>query len=147
MRSRAWSKVRQSYLESRSLLWRDFLFYLYPMEILIQNLIEQKQHFVCKRTNEELLLIPLKDNVADFNQYLVLNEVGAFIWEQLHPESTAEELKTAISAAFDAPDSQIDSDLAQFINELDRYTSIQWQVLEAYLAAWLRRFWKMFKFG
>jgi hypothetical protein len=95
------------------------------MDTRISALYQRKNDFVCKRTNEELLLIPLKDNVADFNQYLVLNEVGAFIWDQLHPESTAEELKTAISAAFDAPESQIDSDLAQFINELDRYTSVQ----------------------
>lgn len=98
------------------------MFYLYPMEILIQNLIEQKQHFVCKRTNEELLLIPLKDNVADFNQYLVLNEVGAFIWEQLGPGISINELRKLISNEFEAPEAQIETDLLKFINELLQYT-------------------------
>ena len=44
------------------------------MNTLLQEINQRKPHFVCKNTGHELLLIPLKDNVADFNQYLVLNE-------------------------------------------------------------------------
>jgi hypothetical protein len=69
----------------------------------LKQISSQKSNFVCKHTGDELLLIPLKNNVADFNQYLVLNELGAFIWEQIDESSTFEILREAIYKEFDAP--------------------------------------------
>lgn len=86
------------------------------------HIAAQKSNFVCKHTGDELLLIPLKNNVADFNQYLVLNELGAFIWEQIDESSSFEILREAIYKEFDAPQQQIEHDLAKFIPELYLYT-------------------------
>lgn len=88
----------------------------------LKHIADQKSNFVCKHTGDELLLIPLKDNVADFNQYLVLNELGAFIWEQIDEDCTLEALQDAIFNEFDAPLAQIEQDLAKFIPELHQYT-------------------------
>ncbi|MFN5679592.1 MAG: PqqD family protein, partial [Flavobacteriia bacterium] len=92
------------------------------MNLLIQEINQRKPHFVCKNTGHELLLIPLKDNVADFNQYLVLNELGAFVWEQIDGDCSWEALQAAIFNEFDAPLAQIAQDLAKFIPELHQYT-------------------------
>lgn len=88
----------------------------------LKHIASQKTNFVCKHTGDELLLIPLKDNVADFNQYLVLNELGAFIWEQIDEDCSLEALQDAIFNEFDAPLAQIELDLAQFIPKLHQYT-------------------------
>ena len=92
------------------------------MNTLLQEINQRKPHFVCKNTGHELLLIPLKDNVADFNQYLVLNELGAFVWEQINEDCSLEALHDAIFNEFDAPLAQIEQDLAKFIPELHQYT-------------------------
>jgi hypothetical protein len=89
---------------------------------MFKDICKTKSNFVCKPTGEELLLIPLKDNVADFNQYLVLNELGAFIWEQIDEDCSLEALQDAIFNEFDAPLAQIEQDLAKFIPELHQYT-------------------------
>lgn len=92
------------------------------MNLLLKEISTHKLNFVCKPTGEELLLIPLKDNVADFNQYLVLNELGAFIWEALHPELTLEALQQQIMAAFEVTPEVLSIDLELFIPEIHRFT-------------------------
>jgi hypothetical protein len=95
------------------------------MNALLQSIYSQKKHFVCKHAGEELLLIPLKDNVADFNQYLVLNELGAFIWDTIDSNTTAALLHEQISAEFEVDDAILREDLEKFIPQLHQYTCAQ----------------------
>lgn len=92
------------------------------MDVLLQEINQAKAHFVCKNSSEELLLIPLKDNVADFNQYLVLNEVGAFIWNALHSEISYATLQNQILNEFEVDEENLNKDLQKFILELHQYT-------------------------
>lgn len=92
------------------------------MDRLLQEINQTKSNFVCKPTGEELLLIPLKDNVADFNQYLVLNELGAFIWTTLDAETSYETLQNQILHEFEVEHEILRKDLQKFITELHHYT-------------------------
>jgi hypothetical protein len=92
------------------------------MNALLQSIYAQKKHFVCKHAGEELLLIPLKDNVADFNQYLVLNQLGAYIWEALDSSITIDLLQEKILTEFEVTPEQLYADLEQFIPEIHRFT-------------------------
>lgn len=92
------------------------------MNAALLEIFQSKSNFVCKHTGEELLLIPLKDNVADFNQYLVLNELGAFIWTTLDAETSYETLQNQILHEFEVKHEILRKDLQKFIAELHRYT-------------------------
>ncbi len=92
------------------------------MNQLLREIYDTKPNFVCKQTGEELLLIPLKDNVADFNQYLVLNELGAFIWTALRAELTFDALQEEIMNEFEVVPGILRSDLEKFIPEIHRFT-------------------------
>jgi hypothetical protein len=95
------------------------------MKALISAIYQEKNHFVCRQTGEELLLIPLKDNVADFNQYLTLNEVGAFIWEKLDERDDETTLVAKICAEFEANEGEVLEDLRAFLEKLRTYLEIQ----------------------
>lgn len=92
------------------------------MNTLLREIYKTKPNFVCKQTGEELLLIPLKDNVADFNQYLVLNELGAFIWTALSAELTFDTLQKEILNEFEVEEGILRTDLEKFIPEIHRFT-------------------------
>lgn len=92
------------------------------MNSALREIFQSKSNFVCKHTGEELLLIPLKDNVADFNQYLVLNELGAYIWDALHPEITYADLQNQILNEFEVEEENLREDLQKFITALYQYT-------------------------
>ena len=95
------------------------------MKQLIASIYEKKESYVCRNTGEELLLIPLKDNVADFNQYLTLNEVGAFIWENLEEGDNESILVSKICAEFEANEGEVMDDLRAFLEKLRSYLDIQ----------------------
>lgn len=95
------------------------------MKALITAIYQEKNHFVCRQTGDELLLIPLKDNVADFNQYLTFNEVGAFIWENLNEGDDEASLVAKICAEFEANKEEVLDDLRLFLEKLRNYLDIQ----------------------
>lgn len=95
------------------------------MKALITAIYQEKNNFVCRQTGDELLLIPLKDNVADFNQYLTLNEAGAFIWENLDEGDDEASLVAKICAEFEANEVEVLEDLRTFLEKLRTYLEIQ----------------------
>ena len=95
------------------------------MKALITAIYQEKNHFVCRQTGDELLLIPLKDNVADFNQYLTLNEVGAFIWENMDEGDDETTLVVKICAEFEVNEDEVMNDLRAFLEKLRSYLDIQ----------------------
>ena len=95
------------------------------MNELITSICAKKNQFVCRNTGEELILIRLENNVADFNQYLTLNEVGAFIWENLDPLDNETTLVEKICAEFEADETEVLDDLNAFLKKLSDYLEIQ----------------------
>lgn len=92
------------------------------MNNLLQEIHQVKDQFVCKSTGDELLLIPLRDNVVDFNQYLVLNELGAFIWSSLSDDIMMDTLILSIRENFDVSLEELKNDLEVFIPLLHQYS-------------------------
>lgn len=95
------------------------------MNELITSICTKKNQFVCRNTGEELILIRLENNVADFNQYLTLNEVGAFIWENLEASDNETTLVEKICAEFEANETEVFEDLHAFLKKLSVYLEIQ----------------------
>ena len=88
----------------------------------IQEIQAQAPHFVCKEVGSEILLVPLRDNVADFNQYLTLNELGSFIYKLITDGKQFEEILSEILAQYEIADTQARQDLSAFIGQLYQYT-------------------------
>ena len=95
------------------------------MNELIKSISEKKPQFICRDTGEEMILIRLENNVADFNQYLTLNEVGAFIWENLNVGDDESSLTAKICAEFEANETEVLQDLQAFLEKLRSYLEIQ----------------------
>lgn len=95
------------------------------MNNVIQRIYDKKESYVCRNTGEELLLIPLKNNVADFNQYLTLNEVGAFIWDHIQLGDDEATLVAKICAEFEVDETEVMSDLQAFLEKLRSFLEIK----------------------
>ena len=95
------------------------------MNEMITSICAKKNQFVCRNTGEELILIRLENNVADFNQYLTLNDVGAFIWEILESSDDETTLVSKICAEFEADETEVLEDLHAFLKKLSDYIEAQ----------------------
>lgn len=90
---------------------------------LIQAIAAQKPYFVCKNTGEELLLVPLKGDVVDFNQFLTMNEVGAFIWEAIDSNCSFDDLVNRVYEEYDVEKNVIAADVRQFLEKLATFVT------------------------
>jgi hypothetical protein len=90
---------------------------------LIQAIANQKPYFVCKHTGEELLLVPLKGDVVDFNQFLTMNEVGAFIWEAIDTNCSFDDLVNSVYEEYDVEKSVIATDIRNFLEKLATFVT------------------------
>jgi hypothetical protein len=88
----------------------------------IQEIQAQAAHFVCKEVGADTLLVPLRDNVADFNQYLTLNELGSFIYRLVAAGNNFDQIHAALLEAYDVSAAQASQDLSNFIEQLYQYT-------------------------
>ena len=88
----------------------------------IQEIQAQAPHFVCKEVGADTLLVPLRNNVADFNQYLTLNELGSFIYLLITEGNNFEQIYAAILANYEVNPDEASQDLNAFIELLYKYT-------------------------
>lgn len=80
--------------------------------------LQRNPEYIFRKVIEEMILVPVRLNVADMDGFYTLDEVGAFIWEKLATPMTINELVDAVYAEFDAPADTIRNDLNEYLEEM-----------------------------
>lgn len=93
------------------------------MKNVILEIVAQKNNFVANSTGEEMMLVPLKNEVVELNQFLTLNEVGTFIWENIAGDDSVETLTEKVCAEFDASPEAVAEDIIAFLPELNKFVN------------------------
>lgn len=91
------------------------------MSIEPKELYARKSAFAARKVGDELVLVPVKGSVADMEEMFTLNDVGAFIYEQLAADATVEGLEQAIMTEFEADREEVRADLEDFLSLLGSF--------------------------
>lgn len=86
----------------------------------IENLYKLKSRFVARKVGNEVVVVPLVNNVAQMERLYTLNETAGFLWENLNETVTVESLKTALLENFDVEDSVAERDIQNFLENLKK---------------------------
>ena len=84
----------------------------------IDSIISSKSFFATKKVGDDLVLVPIKNSVAEMDEMFTLNDVGRFIWENLVPGATIQVLSNAIVNEFDIDSKTAENDLNEFLTQL-----------------------------
>jgi hypothetical protein len=84
----------------------------------INEIAAAKSNFVARAVDEELVLVPLRNNVADMTEIFNLNEVGHFIWNEIQEGASVDSLTEKIVSEYDVESSVAQADLEAFLKEL-----------------------------
>jgi hypothetical protein len=79
---------------------------------------ERNPDYIFRRVVDELVLVPIHQDVADMDCIYTMNPVGALIWERLHQPATQAELAEAVMAEYDADPAVLATDLEDFLREM-----------------------------
>ena len=86
--------------------------------IELEQCYRRNENFVFRRIEDETILVPIKDKVGDIGNIYSLNEIGAFIWEQLDGERNLKDLKDKILDEYEVSPREAEADLNEFMNDL-----------------------------
>ena len=79
------------------------------------NIFVKSEGIVEKRLGEELILVPLSDDIAKMSEVFTLNEVGAFIYNNLNGENTLSSVVEIVVNNFDIDKETAIHDVEAFI--------------------------------
>ena len=80
--------------------------------------VKAKSGFILKNVVNEYILMPVGDNIENFNGVVLLNDVSAYVWEKLQEPVSFEELVNAVIEEFDVEPDTARNDLDELLIKL-----------------------------
>ena len=90
----------------------------------LDKIYKRNENFVFRKIEDETILVPLKDNVGDMGSIYNLNEVAAFVWEQLDGKKSLEDIKHRLLEEFKVSAVEAEDDLTEYIAQLKEIEAI-----------------------
>jgi len=85
----------------------------------LKRLVELKTKFVAREVGNELILVPLADNVAKMSELFTMNETARFIWENSTEKITKDELVKLMTDTFNIDKVTASKDITLFLNHVE----------------------------
>src|SRR5690606_26259359 len=92
---------------------------------LTDRKIVRSNNFIFRQIVEELVLVPIRQNVAELDSIYTLNELGAFIWGKLESPKSHTEIEEAVLADFEIDVETVRTDIQTFIDELGSIGAVE----------------------
>ena len=80
---------------------------------------KKKGEFVTRSIAGETIVVPLRGQVGDLNAIYNLNEVGAFIWDQIDGRKSITQVVEAVRGEFEVAAEQAERETSEFIAALE----------------------------
>ena len=78
----------------------------------------KKENVVSRRIAGEILLVPIRGNLANMERLYVLDEVGEQIWADLDGKKNLEDIRDRICGKFEVDQERAKSDIEEYISKL-----------------------------
>ena len=86
--------------------------------IPVSSIPSHSPRVVFRRINDECLLIPLSDNIADMDSLYRLNETGVFIWEAIDGKRDIRDITARMAEEFDVGPDEAEKDILEFLDQV-----------------------------
>lgn len=77
-----------------------------------------KENFLLRQVADTWVVMPIGQEMLDFNGMLTLNETGAFLWQKLQEGADLEGLVAALTAEYDVSAEEARADAEAFCQKL-----------------------------
>ena len=73
---------------------------------------------VFRKIADEVLLVPIRNNIRNLERIYSLNDVGARVWELIDGKMTAAQIRDCIAREFEVSPEIAEGDLQEFVRSL-----------------------------
>lgn len=78
----------------------------------------QSDDIVTRKVMDDILLVPIKREIANMDYVFTINHAGYFIWSQLDGSSSLDQITELVANRYDAPLETIKRDVCALLSEL-----------------------------
>lgn len=89
------------------------------------TIYRKTDRIVSREIAGELILVPIRSNVADMESLFTLNEVGSRVFGLVDGERTVRDLTSAIVEEFEVEEAEAEVDVKEFVEKLLEIGSIE----------------------
>lgn len=89
--------------------------------ITLSSIPSYSPDVVFRKINEEYLLIPLTDNIADMDSIYRLSETGAFIWEMIDGMRDISDITAKVVEEFNVEREEAEKDVVEFFRDVREF--------------------------
>lgn len=90
----------------------------------LDRIYKKNENFVFRKIENETILVPIKDNVGDMGSLYNLNEVAAFVWEQINGKKSLQDIKDKLLENYEISAMDASKDLSEYIAQLEEIDAI-----------------------
>jgi len=91
----------------------------------LENRFAKDSSLVSRKIADELILVPVRQNVADLESIYTMNDVGARIWELIDGQRRGEEIRDVIVEEFEVNADEAEADLEEFLQMLEKAGAVK----------------------
>ncbi|MCC3869647.1 PqqD family protein [Terrisporobacter mayombei] len=84
-----------------------------------------KEGFILRKIAGEDIVVPIGNNIADFNGVIRLNESAAFLWRELQEEISKKDLVNKLKSEYDIGEELAVNDVEDFIKILEENNALE----------------------
>jgi hypothetical protein len=84
----------------------------------LDSIFARNESVVSRKIVDELILVPIRKNVAEMETLYTLNEVGARVYELIDGERRVKDIVDSIVSEFDVERGEAEADVREFIEQL-----------------------------
>lgn len=86
---------------------------------------KRNPNFIFRKIVDEVVLVPIYQDLADMDSIFTLNEVGAFLWEKLENQISQLELQALVLTEYDSEPEILKEDMDRFLSEMVAIGAVQ----------------------
>ncbi|MFH1674133.1 MAG: PqqD family protein [Pseudomonadota bacterium] len=90
----------------------------------LDKIYTKSDSIVSRKIADEVILVPIRQDVGDLESIYTLNEVAARIWELLDGKSTVKEISDVIVSEYEAPPVEVEKDIVGCLSELESVKAV-----------------------
>jgi hypothetical protein len=91
----------------------------------LNSVYRRNENVVSRKIVDELILVPIRTNVADMESIYSLNEVGASVYALIDGQRSVGDICAAIAEEFEVSIDQAETDVTEFLQKLISINSIE----------------------
>ena len=80
---------------------------------------------VSRKIADELILVPIRQNVGDLQNIYTLNEAGALIWENIDGKKDIADIIEILMDEYDVEQTTAEADVSDFLSQLESIKAIK----------------------